>query len=44
MFRKGVIKGVIKDEIKGDDTEDVIKERATVHIRGAKILFSIPSI
>lgn len=32
MFRKGVIKVVIKGEIKVDDTGGVIRTRATVHI------------
>lgn len=40
MFQKGVIKG----EIKGDDTGSVIKVRAYVHIKGAKTLYLIPSI
>lgn len=44
MFRKGVIKGVIKGETKGNDTEGVIKARASVHISGAKTLYSITSI
>lgn len=34
--QKGVIKGVIKRETKYDDTWDVIKARAVVHIRGPK--------
>lgn len=34
MFQKGVSQGVIKDEIKADDTWDVIKARAFVNIRG----------
>lgn len=37
MFRKGVIKGVIKVEIKGNNTKDVIKKmRASVNIKVAK--------
>lgn len=34
--QKGVIKGVIKRETKYDDTWDVIKACAVVHIRGPK--------
>lgn len=32
---------MIKGEIKGNDTEGVIKARASVHISGAKTLYSI---
>lgn len=44
MFRNGVIKCVIKGEIKGKDTGDVMKAHVTVHIRGGKSLYFIPSI
>lgn len=43
VFWKGVIKRVLKDEIKGDDMGCVIKARTTVPIRGAKTLYFIPS-
>lgn len=35
---KVVMQGMIKGDLKGNDTEDVKKARATVHIRGAKTL------
>lgn len=41
VSRKDVIKGVIKSEIKGDDTGCVIKARASLHIRDAEILYFI---
>lgn len=44
VLREGVIKGVINGKIQSDDTGDVIKEHAIVHIRVAKILYFIPSI
>lgn len=37
-------KECIKGEIKGDDSEDVKKLCVTIHIKGAKSLYFIPSI
>lgn len=46
VFRRGVIKGEIKDDDRGWGVVvgvGVIKARASVHIKGAKTLYFIPS-
>lgn len=41
VFRKGVIKGRIKNEIKDDDTGGVIEGCTFVHFKCAKHIYSI---
>lgn len=41
MFRKGVIKGRIKNEIKDDDTGGVVEGFTLVHFKCAKHIYSI---
>lgn len=44
MFRKGVIKGVTKCEVKGKGTGDAMKAHVTVHIRDGQFMYFMPSI
>lgn len=44
MFRKGVITGVTKGEIKGKGMGDAMKAHFTVHIRDGKFMYFMPSL
>lgn len=44
MFRKCVIKGVTKGEVKGKGTGDAMKAHVTVHIRDGQFMYFMPSI
>lgn len=44
MFRKGVITGVTKGEIKGKGMGDAMKAHVTVHIRDGKFMYFMPSL